>query len=108
MNFSNLGGMAASDCDNVMVVGPEAGNDFEDSIIAVSPFQKKRMNATTPEQVHQHQKRQRALTTEVEIFLLCGHGSQKIMNLKRPSLLPANIAELSSIITKKASMQKSI
>jgi len=51
MNFSNLGGMAASDCDDVMVVGPEAGNDFEDSIIAVSPFQKKRMNATTPEQV---------------------------------------------------------
>ena len=51
MNFSNLGGMAASDCDDVMVVGPEAGNDFEDSIIAVSLFQKKRMNATTPEQV---------------------------------------------------------
>ena len=41
----------ASDCDDVMVVGPEAGNDFEDSIIAVSPFQKKRMHATTPEQV---------------------------------------------------------
>jgi len=33
MNFSNLGGMAASDCDDVMVVGPEAGNDFEDSIV---------------------------------------------------------------------------
>jgi len=29
MNFSNLGGMAASDCDDVMVVGPEAGNDKE-------------------------------------------------------------------------------
>jgi len=43
--------MAASDCDDVMVVGPEAGNDFEDSMIAVSLFQKKRMNATTPEQV---------------------------------------------------------
>ena len=51
MNFSNLGGMAASDCDDVMVVGPEAGNDFEDSIIAVSLFQKKRMNVTTLAQV---------------------------------------------------------
>ena len=43
--------MAASDCDDVMVVGPEAGNDFEDSIIAASPLQKKRMNATTLAQV---------------------------------------------------------
>jgi hypothetical protein len=94
--------------DNVFLNGPEAGNDFEDSIMAGLTSQNKGIHATTPEQSESGLKKQRSLTAEVVISLQCGHGLQKIMTLKRPSLQPAKIAKLLPIITRNSKMQKSM